>query len=102
MHGANLPRFGAYQLTRELGRGAMGAVYLARRSDTPREFAIKVMLVPDKEAVARFEREIALASRVHHAGVVRVLDAGYANGQRFYVMDHCPGDTLRTVLARGP
>jgi serine/threonine-protein kinase len=100
MQGPNLPRLGAYQLVRELGRGAMGVVYLARAGD--REVAIKVMLVTDRDAVARFEREIELASRIRHPGLVPVIDTGFAEGRRFFVMEYCPGETLRVVLARGP
>ena len=79
----------------------MGVVFLARRADSERDYAVKVIVLQDEDALARFEREIALASRIRHPGVVSVLDAGYAEGRRFYVMDYCPGETLRTILARG-
>jgi serine/threonine protein kinase len=79
----------------------MGVVFLARRADSEREFAIKVILLQDQDALARFEREIALASRIRHAGIVSVVDAGYAEGRRFYVMEYCAGETLKTILARG-
>jgi hypothetical protein len=92
---------GPYELQSELGRGAMGVVYLARHATLGRLCAVKVLIggaLADAEAVERFRRESALASRVQHPNVVAVYDVGFANGVYFYVMEHCPGRTLKTLL----
>ena len=95
-------RIGPYEVVSELGRGAMGIVYLARRPGLERRFAIKVLLgglLADGEAVERFRREAALASRVQHPSIVGVCDVGVVGGLHYYVMDYCAGQTLKAVLA---
>jgi tetratricopeptide (TPR) repeat protein len=97
---------GPYEVLSELGRGAMGIVYLARREGLERTFAVKVLLggtLANEEAVERFRREAALASRILHPAVVSVCDMGISDNLPYYVMEHCPGKTLKAVLdERGP
>jgi tetratricopeptide (TPR) repeat protein len=97
--------FGPYELDRELGRGSMGVVYLARRAGFERPFALKVMLTTDvgnAELTARFEREAQLASRLTHPGIIAVIDRGVASGHHYYAMEFCAGETLQSRLRRGP
>jgi DNA-directed RNA polymerase subunit RPC12/RpoP/tetratricopeptide (TPR) repeat protein len=94
-------QIGPYQIMNELGRGAMGVVYLARRPGLERLFAVKLLLgglLADQEAVERFRREAALASRIQHPSIVSVCDVGVVNGLHYYVMDYCAGRTLKAVF----
>jgi serine/threonine-protein kinase len=90
-----------YALGRELGRGGMGVVFLARDVALDREVAVKVLspeLAPNRLLAERFIAEARLIARVRHPNIVSVYSAGTADGLLFYVMDHIPGDTLRDLL----
>lgn len=92
---------GPYRLERELGRGANGVVFLARRPGLERDYALKVLLedtVPDAETVARFELEAAIGSKLRDPGVVPVYDVGRAGDCLYYAMEYSPGPTLKEVL----
>ena len=90
-----------YAVERELGRGGMATVYLARDLRHDRTVAVKVL---DRNvAVAgaeRFLHEIRIAARLTHPHVLGVHDSGDANGLLFYVMPYVDGETLRARLAR--
>jgi tetratricopeptide (TPR) repeat protein/tRNA A-37 threonylcarbamoyl transferase component Bud32 len=92
-----------YETLREIGRGGMGRVYLARARDG-REVAVKVLArTVKKEAVDRFERERRLlAMFTAGEGFVPLLDAGAGPSGPFVVMPFMPGGTLRDRLRRGP
>ncbi|MBI3725098.1 protein kinase [bacterium] len=95
---------GPYEIVSEIGRGAMGVVYLARRAGLERQFALKVMLgskLADGEAIERFRREAALASRLQDPSIISVTDVGQAGEYYYYAMDYCPGRTLQAVLQEG-
>ena len=94
---------GSYQIVRELGRGGMGCVYLAKdHSVGTRLVAIKVISVPQtasaEGAQERFRREILNLGRLRHARIVRILTAGTHEGLPYYVMDYVPGRPLGTFL----
>lgn len=92
---------GGYHLERELGRGANGVVYLARRPGLEREFALKVLLEDqtlDAETIARFELEAAIGSKLRDPGVVSVYDVGRVEDCLYYAMEYSPGPTLKEVL----
>ncbi|MFE5477892.1 MULTISPECIES: protein kinase family protein [unclassified Nocardia] len=62
--------FAGYAIERQLGRGGMGSVYLARHPRLPRQTALKLLnpeLFADNEIRARFEREADLAAQLEHA-----------------------------------
>ncbi|MCA8925189.1 MAG: serine/threonine protein kinase [Planctomycetes bacterium] len=85
-----------------LGQGASGTVYLARRPGIERMFALKLLAADlDPEGRARVQREAQIASRLDHAGIVRVVDFGVLGPQLYIVMEHIPGPTLRDSLAQG-
>lgn len=93
---------GPYQIEAILGSGGMAVVYRARhvRGDT---VALKVLFPPpgaDAEILARFEREARTATRLHHPAIVRVLEAGRANGRAFMAMALVEGESLAEHLAR--
>ena len=91
-----------YALERELGRGGMATVYLARDLKHDRPVALKV-LRPELAATLgpeRFEREIKLAARLQHPHILTVLDSGEAAGQLWFTMPYVEGESLRTRLTR--
>ncbi len=93
-----------YRLQRELGRGAAGAVYLARDQELGRDVALK-LLHPHAsskqraEARARSFNEARLAAALRHPGVVAVYDLD--EERNLIAMELCPGGTLRDLLQRG-
>jgi TolB-like protein len=96
---------GRYTLQRELGRGGMATVYLARDERHPRSVAVKVLHrdLGRELGGGRFLREIAIASALEHPHVVPLYDSGEADGLLYYVMPYVPGQSLRRRLEReGP
>jgi serine/threonine-protein kinase len=94
-----------YPVRRELGRGGMAVVYLARDVKHARDVAVKIIR-PELAATLgrdRFLREIAIAAQLHHPHIVPLYDSGEADGLLYYVMPYEPGHSLRDRLARdGP
>ena len=91
-----------YILDRELGRGGMATVYLARDVRHARQVAIKV-LHPELAAVLgaeRFLAEITTTANLQHPHILPLFDSGSADGQLFYVMPFVEGETLRARLDR--
>jgi formylglycine-generating enzyme required for sulfatase activity len=70
-----MQKIGSYEVLRPLGRGGVGAVYLARHPDLQRPVAVKVLTAAgDSQALERFRREAELLARIRHPNVVRVHD----------------------------
>jgi serine/threonine-protein kinase len=97
---------GRYSIDRELGRGGMGIVYLAREVHLDRPVAIK-LLPPERAAEAplrqRFLREARLAASLSHPNVIPIHAVEDAGGFVFYVMAFVDGETLADrVRQRGP
>jgi serine/threonine protein kinase/tetratricopeptide (TPR) repeat protein len=93
---------GRYEFERELGRGGMATVYLARDLRHDRPVALKV-LHPDLAASLgseRFLREIKLAARLQHPHILTVYDSGDAGGQLWFTMPFVEGESLRDRLIR--
>jgi serine/threonine-protein kinase len=91
-----------YVVERELGRGGMATVYLARDVRHDRDVAIKV-LHPDLAATIgseRFEREIKLAARLQHPHILGLYDSGATDRLLFYVMPFVRGESLRDRITR--
>jgi predicted Ser/Thr protein kinase len=95
---------GPYELLRELGRGTMGVVFLARRGPDGPPVALKVILeeASDEEGRLRFQREASIAMRLDHPGIVRALDVGRAGGRGYDAMEFVEGKTLHQHLGGGP
>ena len=92
-----------YTLLRELGRGGMGAVYLARHEDTGREVALKVMLpkaAASSAARKRFFREVELTRALRHPNIATLYDAGFASGVFYFTTEYCAGGSLDHLMAR--
>jgi eukaryotic-like serine/threonine-protein kinase len=88
---------GRYDVQRELGRGGMAQVYLARDRELDRPVALKVLMAhlgDDDGFRRRFLREARLAGRLSHPNVVRVYDAGESEGRPYIVMEYVPGRSL--------
>ncbi len=97
---------GEYSLQRELGRGGMGVVYLARDVQLDRDVAIKVLpadLARTAAARERFIREARMAASLSHPNIVPIHRVGEARGFVFFVMSYVEGETLGERLrTRGP
>src|SRR4051795_10588090 len=92
-----------YQIVRELGRGAFGAVYLARETQLHRLVAIKI-LHPDRidnaEERERFLREARTIAQLSHPGIVPLLALGETAGAMYMVMPYVTGESLASLLRR--
>jgi serine/threonine protein kinase len=87
-------------LERELGRGGMATVYLARDLRHDRPVALKVIR-PDRRSLVgseRFQREIGFAARLQHPHILPLLDSGEADGQLWFTMPYVEGQSLRDRL----
>jgi len=100
---------GRYHIERELGRGAMGAVYLGLDPQIGRRVAIKTMALGREfvgselaEARARFFREAEMAGRLQHPDIVTIFDAGEEDGLAYIAMEFVKGHDLlpHTVSGR--
>jgi hypothetical protein len=101
----NLLAIQGYDLVRELGRGGMGAVYLARHEKTRELAALKVMLPQvalNERAKQLFLREIENTRALRHRHVVELRDAGCEQGTFFMVLEYCDGGSVdRLMQQRG-
>src|SRR5438552_5947909 len=98
----NASLVGRYAIDREIGRGGMATVYLARDARHNRRVALKV-LNPELGAVLGVERflsEIQVTANLQHPNLLPLFDSGEANGLLFYVMPYVEGESLRARLQR--
>src|SRR5262249_50465214 len=89
-----------YQILREIGRGGMGVVYLARDPLLDRDVAIKVV-TPEflsPESQERFKREARVVAKMDHPAIVSIYDVGEHDGSLFFVMPYATGKNLRTFI----
>jgi len=96
-----LRRLGRYQLEREIGRGAMGVVYLGRDTAINRLVAIKAIPLASEfseseltEARTRFFREAETAGRLNHPNIVTIYDVGEEHGLAYIAMEYLKGRHL--------
>jgi eukaryotic-like serine/threonine-protein kinase len=93
-----------YRIERELGRGAMARVFLAK--DVRHDRAVAVKLLPPETATAsaaeRFLREIRITAALQHPNILPLVDSGATTGLCWYIMPYIPGGSLRERLAGGP
>ena len=97
---------GQYSIEREIGRGGMGVVYLAREVRLDRPVAIKLLppeRAADERLRERFLREARLAAKLSHPNIIPIHAVDDAKGFVFYVMAFVDGETLaERVRSRGP
>jgi serine/threonine-protein kinase len=103
---AGLPAVPGYQLQRELGRGGMGVVYLAREEAGGGDVAIKTIapaVAPTSVQVERFLREARILEQLRHPNIVAFRAMGEAGGLLWFAMEYVPGvDAARLLKERGP
>lgn len=99
--GVQKPVLGRYQVEKELGRGAMGIVYLGRDPKIDRTVAIKTLMFdqefdPDvsMNMKSRFYREASTAGRLSHPNIVTIYDVGEEQGVSYIAMDYLQGIAL--------
>jgi serine/threonine protein kinase len=101
-----LKQLGQYTLEEKIGEGGMGTVYRARHALMRRETAVKLLThnPEDREAVARFEREVCLTCQLTHPNTIQVYDYGHTpEGIFYYAMEYLRGLNLHQLVARyGP
>lgn len=93
---------GQYELVRELGRGGMGIVFLARELRLDRLVALKVLppeLALQNDLTARFLREATTAAQLSHPNIIPIYRADEAGGYAFFAMAYVDGETLAQQLA---
>lgn len=94
---------GRYLIERKLGEGGMGQVYLALDLRVNRrKVVLKFLsreLLDDSYARRKFKQESEALSRIHHEGVVEVLDTGETNGRPYFVMQYVDGEALRSQIS---
>ena len=93
-----------YRITKKLGEGGMGAVYLGEHVKMGRLSAIKVIsksMANDPEAIARFNREAANASRINQHNVCSIYDFGETDDGIIYLaMEFIEGEALTDLIER--
>src|SRR5216117_4078993 len=98
----NASLVGRYAIDREIGRGGMATVFLARDVKHNRRVALKV-LNPELGAVVGVERflsEIQVTANLQHPNLLPLFDSGEADGLLFYVMPYVEGESLRAKIYR--
>jgi len=101
------PHLGRYEVEKEIGRGAMGAVYLGRDPKIDRTVAIKTLALAQefesdelKEVEERFFHEAAAAGRLNHPNIVTIYDAGEEHDLAYIAMEFLEGKPLSSFAAK--
>ena len=104
--GLQKPMLGRYELLKELGRGAMGVVYLGKDAKINRQVAIKTMALAEefegetlKDVHDRFFREAETAGRLNHPNIVTIYDVGEDQGLAYIAMDYLTGEPMQKYTA---
>jgi WD40 repeat protein/serine/threonine protein kinase len=98
-------RIAGYEVLRELGRGGMGVVYLARHLQLRRQVALKLILAgphAGEEVMARFHAEARTVARLSHPNIVQVYEVGEHEGRPYLALEYVEGGSLEGHLARTP
>lgn len=95
--------FGRYRIERELGKGAMGVVYLALDTQLDRQVALKIpkrSILEDTSALERFYREARTTSKIRHPNICAVYDVGSIDGIHYLTMAYIPGKPVSSFLGK--
>jgi eukaryotic-like serine/threonine-protein kinase len=95
---ANTLLQGRYQIVRQIGKGGMGAVYLAKDERLGSDVALKETFFDDEMMRKAFEREARLLARMHHPVLPRVSDHFAEGSGQFLVMDYVTGQDLESLM----
>lgn len=93
-----------FEILRQLGRGGMGEVYLARDTKLGRRVAIKILppeMASDPERIERFRREATAVASLNHPNIVTLHSVEEAGGLHFFAMEFIDGETLSKVIPDG-
>jgi len=94
-----------YAVGRMIGRGGMGAVYLAKREADGSTVALKVMLAQadiDETAREAFQREIEVTRSLRHPRIVSLIDHGSTQSTFYFAMEYCAGGSVADLQRRQP
>ncbi len=106
LRGANIESFDSvdrrrYEVLGEMARGGLGRVMRARDPRTGRIVALKEIIVPNRETIARFAREALVTANLQHPSIVPVYEVGrWPNGDPFYAMKLVQGRTLSELIGK--
>jgi serine/threonine-protein kinase len=92
-----------YEIVSKLGKGGMGAVYLARQLSLGKLVAVKVLppkLASNADYLKRFRREAIATAKLNHPNIVAAYDVGESNGYNYFVMEYVEGETVKDLLER--
>lgn len=95
---------GQYKITKHLGSGGMGDVYLATDSKLERRVALKFLpqrFAKDTDALQRFQREAKALAALNHPNIVTVYDVGEHNGVPYFAMEYLEGQSIKELIAAG-
>ncbi len=91
--------FGGYTISRKVGEGGMGAVYIAENVELNKKLAVKLLLpewAHNEQIVARFLAEARAASAINHPNIIEIIDAAQlADGSYYILMEFLEGNSLR-------
>ncbi len=106
--GVQKPMLGRYEIEKEIGRGAMGMVYLGRDPKIGRTVAIKTMALSEEfeadeleHVKSRFMREAETAGRLNHQNIVTIYDVGEEQELNYIAMDYLKGQDLSNFRKKG-
>ena len=103
MANSSFPNLGKYQISEEIGRGGMGAVYKGYDPLLDRTVAVKILaphLVWEQAFLERFLREARAAARLQHPNIIPVHDVGQEGDNYYFVMAYLPGPSLKQLIAQ--
>jgi len=95
------PHFPNYRLTRKLGSGGMGTVFLAEHLASGRKVAVKTMnarLEDDKDFIGRFQREAKALGKIKHPTIAEIIESGENKGHCWLAMEFIDGPSLMNLL----
>lgn len=94
-------QIGKYAILKEIGKGGMGVVYLARDAESGRKVAIKTLLPESTHSlqyIERFRREAKAVSQLDHPHIIKVYEIGEHDGLQYFAMEYLAGPTLGSLL----
>src|SRR4051812_14966170 len=98
-------KVGPYEIIAPIGAGGMGEVYRARDPQLERDIAVKVLprvLANDPDRLARFDREAKILAALNHPNIAVIYGLIETDGQRALAMEIIEGETLGSIIERGP
>lgn len=101
---ASLKRLGPFVFERELGKGALGTVYLGSQGESSPPVAIKVLsqdVFPEQDLAKLFQREAQPAYSLRHRNIIEVLEQGYDEGKHYLVLEYFAGGDLQERMDNG-